>query len=90
MKYSSSSDAVQVQCINDNDGRVLLPIFTSKTQMSSGGPDLYGITDSLYNVLSTGLGAANIEGIIINPFGQNFLLDKTAVRLLLQQFEMDR
>ena len=90
LKYSSSADAVQVQCINDSEGNLLLPIFTSKNQVSSGGPELYCMTDSIYNILSSSLAADNLFGVIINPFGQNFLLDKKNVRLLVQQFEMDR
>ena len=90
LKYSTSADAVQVQCINDSEGHLLLPIFTSKHQVSSGGPELYCMTDSIYNILSSSLAADNLFGVVINPFGQNFLLDKKNVRLLVQQFEMDR
>ena len=90
MKYSTSSDAVQVQCIHDSEGRLLLPVFTSKSQVSSSAPDLYYMTDSLENILGSGAHAPDIHGVIINPFGQNFLLDKTTLRLLLQQYEMDR
>ncbi len=90
MKYSSSADAVQVQCINDSDGRMLLPIFTSKTQVASSGANLYYMTDTVENVLRTALSADNLFGVIVNPFGQNFLLDKKNIRLLIQQFDMDR
>lgn len=89
LKYSTSADAVQVQCINDSDGHLLLPIFTSKNQVSSGGPELYCMTDSIRNILESSLAADNLYGVIINPFGQNFLLDKKNVRLLVQQFQMD-
>ncbi len=89
-KYSTSNEAVQVQCIQDSEGRLLLPIFTSKTQVSSKAPDLYYMTDNLQNILSGAADAPGIHGVIINPFGQNFLLDRDNLRLLLRQFEMDR
>jgi hypothetical protein len=48
------------------------------------------MTDSIRNILASSLAADNLFGVIINPFGQNFLLDKKNVRLLVQQFEMDQ
>ena len=53
--------------------------------MSKGGA---GGEDA--GLLSSSLAADNLFGVIINPFGQNFLLDKKNVRLLVQQFEMDQ
>lgn len=88
LKYSSGADAVQVQCISDNEGRILLPMFTSKSQVSS--QDLYCMTDSLRNLLETARDADNLFGAVLNPFGQNFLLDKNTIQLLLQQSVMDQ
>ena len=48
------------------------------------------MTDSIRNILESSLAADNLYGVIINPFGQNFLLDKKNVRLLVQQFQMDQ
>ena len=88
-KYSSETDSVQVQCIQDNDGRLLLPFFTGKNQTTQA-QDLYYMTDSIRNIISTAEAAENVFGLIINPFGQNFLLDRTNLHLLLQQAEIDR
>ena len=88
LKYSSNSDGVQVQCITDNEGKLLLPMFTSKTQLSN--QNFYCMTDSLRNILETVRDADNLYGAVLNPFGQNFLLEKNTVRLLLQQYEMDQ
>ena len=87
-KYATDADTVQVQCIQDADGHLLLPLFTGKSQ-TTAGPDFYYMTDSIRNILTTAHNADNVEGAVINPFGQNFLLDKTNLRLLLQQYEMD-
>ena len=48
------------------------------------------MTGSIRNILESSLAADNLYGVIINPFGQNFLLDKKNVRLLVQQFQMDQ
>lgn len=87
-KYSSGADAVQVQCIQDAEGRLLLPVFTSKNQASAGA-NLYYMTDGLRNVLESSLAADNLFGVIVNPFNQNFLLDRRTVQLLLQQADLD-
>lgn len=89
LKYSTSDDAVQVQCIQDNAGHLLLPIFTGKNQASTQSK-LYFMTDKLRNILESSYQEDSLFGVIINPFGQNFLLDKTTIHLTLQQFEMDR
>ena len=88
LKYRASEDSVQVQCIQDNSGNILLPVFTARVQANAAS-DLYYMTDSIENVFETALAAENVSGLVINPFGQNFLLDKNNVRLLLQQARMD-
>lgn len=87
-KYATDADTVQVQCIQDSEGHLLLPFFTGKSQ-TTAAPDFYYMTDSIRNILTTAFNADNVEGVIINPFGQNFLLDQNTLRLLLQQYEMD-
>lgn len=83
-KFRGSGDedrTVQLVCITDSEGNVLLPVFTSR-QAVEAGHHPYLITDRLENCLETASDAAQVNGLIIDPYGQNFVVSKPVLKYL--------
>lgn len=83
LEREKRNGGVEVQCIADNQGNILMPMFTSKEMLSSRND--YVMTTGINGFLQTLLDADNVYGIIINPFGDNFVLNKAAVRFLIEK-----
>lgn len=83
LEREKRSGGVEVQCIADNQGHILMPMFTSRENLSSRND--YVMTTGINGFLQTLLDADNVYGIIINPFGDNFVLNKGAVRFLQEK-----
>lgn len=83
LEREKRNGGVEVQCIADNQGNILMPMFTSRENLSKRND--YVMTTGINGFLQTLLDAENVEGIIINPFGDNFVLNKGAVRFLIEK-----
>lgn len=82
------SGGVEVQCIADNDGNIMMPLFTS--QKNLGARNEYVLTTDIDGYFQSLLGSEGIYGIIINPFGENFVLTRDVVRYLVEKQETIR
>ncbi len=75
----------EIQCIQDNDGRILMPIFTS--QRALGKQDTYVMTIPLSGLFQTLQASGTVSGIIINPYGDNFVITKDVADYLQTRLE---
>lgn len=73
-----------VQVIQDVNGNLLFPVFTSE-ENASGFENPYGITDTLENVLEAVKKNEELSGVVINPFGKNFLIQRDGIDYLLRR-----
>ena len=83
-KFRGTGDTdstVQLLCIRDAADHVFLPVFTSRSEVDKGNhPNL--ITDELSACVDSALNASNVDGLIINPYGQNFVLNGDALKFV--------
>lgn len=75
---------VEITCIADNEGRIMIPMFTGRDKLGSLENN-YVMTTGLNELIDSLLSSENLFGIIIDPFGQNFVLDKNTVRFLQEK-----
>lgn len=78
-----------VRVIQDVDGNLLFPVFTSE-EGASRLDNAYGITDTLENILEAVKNNKDIKGIVINPFSKNFLIQREGIEYLLRSFRMPK
>jgi len=78
-------ETVQYICIQDEAGNQYLPVFTSKRELKNA--NLSVIFSPLEDCLRSACGAEGVTGVILNPFGQNFVLDQSALQFVLARFE---
>ena len=73
---------VNMLCIQDTEGNVLLPVFTSRKELGTmEGNEI--IFSPVADVIETAYAADNVAGVIVNPFGQNFMMDQHTLEFLM-------
>ena len=75
-----------IQTLKAKDGRLWYAAFTSQTQFKMGAPSAV-LSNFIDSILRVTLDAPNIEGLVINPWGQSFSLSKEMIN---QIFKADR
>ncbi len=68
--------------IRTNDGKLWLVAFTSEAEFRKG--ETVSVISNFIGPMLEGCAGMTEEGIIINPWGQSFLLTKELIRLILQ------
>jgi hypothetical protein len=68
--------------IQTNDGKLWLAAFTSDEEYRKG--EAVSVISNFIGPVLDGCADMAEEGIILNPWGQSFLLTKDLIRLLLQ------
>ena len=68
--------------IQTNDGKMWLAAFTSDEEYRKG--EAASIIDNFIGSMLEGCADMSDEGIIINPWGQSFLLTKDLIKLIIQ------
>ena len=80
---------VNMLCIQDTAGNVLLPAFTSRKELGTMESNEI-IFSSLSDVIETAYAADNVFGVILNPFGQNFMMDQHTLEFLMARQSINK
>lgn len=68
--------------IQTNDGKMWLVAFTSEEEYRKG--EAASIINNFIGSMLEGCADMSEEGIILNPWGQSFLLTKDLIKLIIQ------
>ena len=82
-------NAPVVRVIQDVNGNLLFPVFTSEAG-AADMDDAYGITDTLKNILEAVKRNKDITGLVINPFDENFLIQRDGIDYLLRKLRVPK
>lgn len=84
LEREKRSGGVEIECISDNQGHIMMPLFTDPSQL--GKQSDYVLTIGVSDLINTLRGSSQIYGLIINPYGSNFVITKeTAEYLVMKQ-----
>lgn len=85
---SDDEDRIQFRMLQGGDGSALLVCFTSQAQMELGAATS-AVNLPFLQVLMTALSSEQVGGIVINPWGKPFRLNRQLMELLAQMREED-
>lgn len=73
--------------LGDSDGNKWFPLFTDMEELDKQpGADIT-INYPIRVILEAGLNSENIKGVIINPFGERFVLTKELIKLVMDIYD---
>ncbi|MBQ1407265.1 MAG: Ig-like domain-containing protein, partial [Eubacterium sp.] len=72
----------QLLCIQTKDGKQWPVVFTSREELQKG--EIVSVVSNFIDSTLEGFADMAEEGVVINPWGQSFLLTKDMIKLILQ------
>ena len=80
----SSPEQMQFQLhrVQTKDGKQWPVVFTSREELQKG--EIVSVVSNFIDSTLEGFADMAEEGVVINPWGQSFLLTKDMIRLILQ------
>lgn len=84
VQLSEGGQSYQLRPLQYDSGAVYMVAFTSEAELEKGGPT--GILSHFIDVyLDVILDFDEADGLVINPFGQPFFLQKDLIQTILEQ-----
>lgn len=73
--------------MRDPQGNEYYPLFTDTEELGKGETANIVINTPIRKILMDGLNNDKINGVVINPFGKNFILGKELIKMLFDKME---
>lgn len=81
---SSAASGLQIQAIQNDDGRKWWAAFTSfDEELKGSGSVMSTFLTDMKQLFNSAITTDNIQGIIINPWNRTIMLDKVLLRIIL-------
>lgn len=77
---------LRIDTVSKDDGLKWIPLYTDEEELSKGALTNVQINMAIYDILRFGLGE-NVEGIVINPFGQPMQIPKNILKSVVESYE---
>lgn len=78
---------LKMDTVTDGSGRLWYPIFTDRDELEKGAVSNVIMLVSMKDMLCNGLKCETVEGVVFNPFGEAFVMDKRMIEALFKDFE---
>ena len=76
-----------IDVMNDDKDQVWLPVFTDDQELCKGQTANVHMEYPLENIVRAALAREDSVGLVINPFGQSFMLPKAFVETFLEDYD---
>lgn len=76
----------RMDTMQDEMGKLWIPLFTSEEELSKQPTTNITMNIAIEQILRAGLTDANVEGVVINPFGQYLEIPKSVINTTFKNF----
>ena len=76
-----------IDTMQDEQGRLYIPLFTNEEELEKGQTANILMRFPITEIVREGLGREDVEGIVINPFGESLILPKHALQTLMDHLQ---
>ena len=78
---------LKMDTMTDPDGKLWLPLFLNNRELNKGNTANVIMPTYIYDILKFGYNWTDIEGVVINPFGRAFTMNKALLEKFLADYE---
>lgn len=71
----------------DGEGVKWIPLFLSEAELQKGETANVIMPVKIYDVLKAGLAGSDVAGVVINPFGKSFLMEKELLEMFMTDYD---
>ena len=75
---------LRITKLTDKEGKYWVPLFTDEDELRKGETSNLTLNVPIRTVIEDGYYAKNIEGVVINPFGESLMLDKELLKVIVE------
>ena len=77
---------LRIDTMQNEKGEIWIPLFTDLEEIDKKPAANVRMNMGIENLLSVGLNDEGVEGVVINPFGEAYVLGKPVLKILLEQY----
>lgn len=77
----------RMDTMKDTNGRLWIPLFTSEHELHKQPTTNISMNISIEQILKAGLNYEEVEGVVINPFGEFLELPRNIIELTLSHYK---
>ena len=78
---------LKMDTMTDPDGKLWLPLFLNNRELNKGNTANIIMPTYIYDILKFGYNWTDIEGVVVNPFGRAFTMNKALLEKFLTDYE---
>lgn len=78
---------LKMDTMTDSEGKLWIPLFLNNRELNKGKTANIIMPAYIYDILKFGLNWSDIEGVVINPFGRAFTMNKNLLERFLADYE---
>ena len=71
----------------DGEGKYWLPLYINKRELEKGETANVIMPVAILDVLKCGLAGDDLQGVVVNPFGKSFIMDKELLKKFIEDYE---
>ncbi|MCF0115208.1 MAG: ADP-ribosylglycohydrolase family protein, partial [Erysipelotrichaceae bacterium] len=78
---------LQLDLVMNNEGQKWVPLFTSEEERHRQPTANVALNVPIERILLNGLKGEDVEGVVINPFGESLMMPKDLLRIIMDEYE---
>ena len=78
---------LKVDTMKDGDGKLWIPLFTDEEEIYKGETTNIIFETSIDFLIGSAFSNEEVEGLVINPFGQSFAMSKDLIKIILDNID---
>ena len=78
---------LRMDTLIDGEGKYWLPLYINKRELEKGETANVIMPVAIMDVLKCGLAGDDLQGVVVNPFGKSFIMDKELLKKFIEDYE---